>query len=210
MVVPKILSLKPLNEPLYEFKPVEKMKFLRKPATIIILAGLSFAGLSFGEKYHQILDNDMFQNRLLSIGDKAPDISLPDPDGNTRKLSDLRGKIVLVDFWASWCRPCRVENPNLVKTYQKFNGANFKNAKGFEIYSVSLDRSKADWERAIKADKLTWENHVSDLKFWKSQAAALYNVNAIPATYLVDAEGVIIAKDLRGGALDRTLEKLAQ
>ena len=178
----------------------------KKPLFIILCAGLAFAGLSFVEEYHEEISVDE-QNKVLNIGDKAPDIKLSDPEGKTRSLSDLKGKIVLIDFWASWCRPCRMENPNVVKAYDKFKDAKFKKAKGFEIFSVSLDRNKTDWVRAIESDNLKWDNHVSDLKFWQSEAARIYNVNGIPATFLIDEEGTIIAKNLRGGTLESTLEK---
>ncbi len=118
------------------------------------------------------------------------------------KLSDLRGKVVLIDFWASWCRPCRNENPNVVKLYQKYQ------AKGFDIYSVSLDRDKTSWINAIKSDNLTWENHVSDLKYWSSAGAKQYNVSSIPSTFLLDREGRIIAKNLRGAALEQKLQEI--
>ena len=100
----------------------------------------------------------------LSIGDKAPEIEMRDPQGNIRKLSDLKGKVVLIDFWASWCRPCRMENPNVVRTYSQYKDAAFKNGDGFEVFSVSLDQNKAAWQKGILQDKLTWENHVSDLQ----------------------------------------------
>ena len=148
------------------------------------------------------------QMATLSIGDKAPEIAMRDPQGNIRKLSDLKGKIVLIDFWASWCRPCRMENPNVVRTYSQYKDAAFKNGDGFEDFSVSLDRDKSAWEKGIAQDKLVWENHVSDLQFWRNAAARTYNVNSIPATFLIDGDGIIIKKNLRGKALENTLASL--
>lgn len=137
----------------------------------------------------------------LAIGSVAPEINLPDPKGNNIALSSLRGKVVLIDFWASWCGPCRKENPNNVKLYNELKG------KGFEIYGVSLDKTKEDWTKAIMEDKLTW-THVSDLKFWGSEAAAKYKVESIPATFLIDKEGKILAKNLRGEELNLFVKKL--
>lgn len=137
----------------------------------------------------------------VSIGKPAPEISLPTPEGDIRNLSDLRGKIVLIDFWASWCRPCRMENPAVVAAYNKYKD------KGFDILGVSLDRNKEQWVNAIAKDGLTW-HHVSDLQFWQSEAAKTYSVNSIPYTVLVDAQGNVIAERLRGAALDRKLAEL--
>lgn len=137
-----------------------------------------------------------------SIGAIAPDLAFPDPSGQIRKLSDLRGKVVLLDFWASWCRPCRGENPHVVAMYHKYHD------KGFEVFSVSLDRDKANWEKAIMADGLIWPNHVSDLKYWSSEAARIYGVSSIPCTFLLDQNGRIIAKNLRGESLAKALEQL--
>ncbi len=134
-------------------------------------------------------------------GAPAPDFAQKDPEGNERSLSDLKGKIVLIDFWASWCGPCRRENPNVVKLYNKYKD------QGFEILGVSLDRDKTRWMKAIKKDKLEWL-HISDLKGWKNSAAKLYGVSSIPHTVLVDREGKIIARNLRGATLEQKLAEV--
>lgn len=139
--------------------------------------------------------------RKTAIGAVAPDFTMNDPQGKPIQLSSLRGKVVMIDFWASWCGPCRQENPNVVKVYQQYHD------KGFEILGVSLDRNKEDWEKAIKDDQLSWL-HVSDLQYWQNNAARLYAVNAIPQTYLLDKEGKIIAKGLRSEELAAKLTEL--
>lgn len=139
--------------------------------------------------------------KRLSVGSEAPEIVVNDPDGKQITLSSLRGKVVLIDFWASWCGPCRQENPNVVKVYQKYKD------KGFEIFGVSLDREKGAWLQAIAADKLTWK-HGSELAFWNSSFVKTYNLTGIPNTVLVDKNGIIIAKDLRGPQLEQKLAEV--
>jgi len=142
--------------------------------------------------------------RITAIGAAAPDISLTDPKGIERKLSSLKGKVVLIDFWASWCGPCRKENPNVVAIYGKYHD------KGFEVFSVSLDKDRDSWLAAITKDNLIWPNHVSDLKYWKSAGAAAYGVTSIPFTVLIDQKGKIIAKKLRGDELENKVKELCK
>ena len=136
------------------------------------------------------------------MGDIAPEISLPNPDGEMVNLSDLRGKYVLLDFWAGWCKPCRMENPNVVNMYNKYND------DGFEVFSVSLDRTRNQWVNAIEKDGLIWPSHVSDLKYFNSEAAMKYKVNAIPFALLLDPEGRVIGKNLRGRTLQAKLASI--
>lgn len=140
-------------------------------------------------------------SKIGAVGTEAPDFTQNDVAGNPIKLSSLRGKYVLVDFWASWCKPCRMENPNVVAAFQKYS------PKNFTVLGVSLDREKDAWVKAIEKDGLTW-TQVSDLKFWNNEAAAIYKVQAIPQNFLVDPNGKIVGKNLRGAALDAKLEAL--
>lgn len=152
------------------------------------------------DQYVAMQDNKAETNSDIAVGKMAPDITLPDVNGKPFSLSSLRGKYVLVDFWASWCGPCRQENPNVVSNYNQFKD------KNFTILGVSLDQDKKAWLKAIQDDGLVWKQ-ISDLKFWNSKAAALYHIEAIPYNVLIDPQGKIIATELRGSQLH---DKLAE
>lgn len=151
--------------------------------------------------YGKIVKQQIDNTKTGSIGSDAIDFTQADTDGKQVALSSFRGKYVLVDFWASWCRPCREENPNVVKAYNKYKDRNFT------ILGVSLDQSRAPWMKAIKNDNLAW-TQVSDLKGWNNEAAAKYNIQSIPQNFLIDPSGKIIAKNLRGEDLDTRLNEL--
>ena len=154
----------------------------------------------------------LFSNFLIAqdlgtkIGDKAIDLSYNNPNGEKMSLSKIKDKLVLIDFWASWCGPCRRENPNLVDAYRKYHKTNFKDGTGFEIYSLSLDKNEDAWVKAINQDQLFWEYHVSDLGGWQSEGSNKYNIRSIPSNVLINGKGIIIAKNLKGPALHRFLD----
>ncbi|MCC6251226.1 MAG: AhpC/TSA family protein [Bacteroidia bacterium] len=151
--------------------------------------------------YTKLFHDKVAELNKLGIGSEAPEITLNTPEGKSISLNSLRGKVVLIDFWASWCRPCRMENPNVVRIYNAYKD------KGFDIYSVSLDKEKGAWEEAIKADGLVWPSHVSDLGYWQSSVVKQYNLTGIPFTCLIDKNGKIIAKGLRGDALEAKIKE---
>ncbi len=168
---------------------------------------------TFADRMQQMASELQMQEKLneamarASKGNAIPDFTLPDVDGNLRKISDLKGKVVLVDFWAAWCQPCRAESPRLVEMYKKYK------AKGFEIFSVSLDGlpnqpdARAAWTQAISEDKLNWPNNVSDLMGWNSSVIEVFGFQSIPYTLLIDREGIIIEQGLRGEALEAAIQK---
>jgi thiol-disulfide isomerase/thioredoxin len=141
----------------------------------------------------------------LNVGNIAPDIIMKNLNDSSIALSSLRGKMVLIDFWASWCGPCRGENPNIVKTYKAYKDSIYLNGSGFTIFSVSLDKAKKPWQDAVIHDSLIWPYHVSDLKYWQNAAAQQYQVFSIPTNVLIDGNGVIVAKGLRGDQLAKAL-----
>jgi peroxiredoxin len=196
------------------------MDFAKSHPTSVVAAYEIYTSFSYNARYGQL--DSLYQDldttvrvtyfgrliqstaekaKLTAIGNSAPDFSNDDVNGKPVSLSSLRGKFVLLDFWASWCGPCRLENPNVVKAFHKYH------EKGFDIYGVSLDDTKADWIKAIKKDGLNW-TQVSDLKGWQASAASLYGVKGIPMNYLLDKNGIIVAKGLRGDELDNKLAEL--
>jgi peroxiredoxin len=150
---------------------------------------------------HGTIETKKQETSGLEVGVIAPEFSLPTPDGETISLSDFRGRYLYVDFWASWCRPCRLENPELVEVYKKFQG------EDFEILGVSLDRIKDAWVNAIEEDGLPWV-HVSDLKYFDSELIPLYNIKNVPTTYLLDPEGKIVAKNTHPQQLAELLQEV--
>ncbi len=189
------------------FNPKTELKWFKKIEKEISVSGAN-------AKYHDAIKGQIQQiekamkpqvqrpTQDVNIGKTFTELNFPSPDGKIITMESLRGKYVLVDFWASWCRPCRNENPNVVRLYNKYKDA------GFTVYSVSLDKNKDRWIKAIQQDNLSWPNHVSDLKGWRTEATKIYQFRGIPYTMLVDKEGKIIATKLRGKQLEDTLKSI--
>jgi thiol-disulfide isomerase/thioredoxin len=189
---------------------MKKMNRFLFASVILLMAAVTY---SFTLPQSTVKAKRAFENPTApivgtNIGDVAPDIEMAGRDGKMIKLSTLRGKVVLIDFWASWCGPCRRENPNIVGAYDKYTKAKFKTAKGFDIFSVSLDADKNSWEAAIAKDGLKWKNHVCDFKKWENGAARTYGVSSIPTSFLINEKGVIVAKgqELRGLGLHQKID----
>jgi len=146
----------------------------------------------------------------IELGNLAPNITMKDTNGSDLSLYDLRGSVVFISFWAAWCRPCRHENKALVETFMTFRGKQFRNADGFRIFSVSLDRTRENWMAAIEKDGLAWSEHVSSLQGWESPVAKTFEITTIPANILLNADGVIIAKNIQIDQLNELLNSMVR
>lgn len=187
---------------------------MKLPIILVCFAAISFAGTFYFTKNTSTSSQKNTDTNQagpvigLNLGNKAPEISLLDPNGKTLALSSIKGKVVLIDFWASWCGPCRRENPTVVKVYQTFKDKKLLGGNGFTVFSVSLDGNADAWKKAIGLDGLEWPHHVSDLMGWNSEVVARYSITGIPTNYLINEQGIIINKNLRGEDLYEALTKL--
>lgn len=187
---------------------------MKKVSILFLVTSMSIIGFGFIDKDSKKKAKNASAAEApvgINIGNLAPELKFNDPSGKEIALSSLRGKVVLVDFWASWCRPCRYENPNIVAMYNEYKDTKFnETTKGFTVYSVSLDSKKGSWINAIAKDGLIWDNHVSDLGGWGAQGAKIYRVNSIPSGFLINGEGIIVSKgeSIRGKGLKKELNRL--
>jgi len=177
---------------------IKAMRGWRNDSAMTILFSLFLSSCSY------------FNSSHLINGSPAPEITLPDRDGTSFTLSSQRGNLVLLEFWASWCKPCREENPKIVSLYNKYKDTAFQKATGLKVISISLDTDKEKWLDAVQQDNLIWEHHVSDLLGWKSIVVDSYGVSSIPSSFLVDQNGIIIGKNLKPRDLDKLLTSLAK
>jgi len=174
------------------------VKYRNLIISVVVLACIAFIGYYFYD-YYKIPDSP--------DGNYVNEVVYPDVNGNPLPLSSLKGNIILIDFWAGWCGPCRNENPHLVSLYEKYHSAKFEKAKGFEIYSISLDVNHDFWLYAIQQDRLPWKSQVSDLKGWNSDAAQRFGIRSIPASILIDEKGKILGKNLTPAEIAQKLDE---